>query len=72
MCRHIWKVLDLPFYVDFLECRSSVILKEIFGLTGKEAKAIILFLEEMLALVIANELGGVGVGFESKLLSNES
>jgi hypothetical protein len=56
-----WKgMLDLAFDVDCAVAR----------LAGQKLQSVVALLEEMLAIVVANELCCVGIRFESKLLGD--
>jgi predicted house-cleaning NTP pyrophosphatase (Maf/HAM1 superfamily) len=66
-----WKgMLDLAFDVDFAECLFSGNFKQVARLAGQKLQSVVALLEEMLAIVVANELCCVGIRFESKLLGD--
>jgi len=66
------EMLDLAFNVDLAESFALSDFEDIARLAGEDAKPIVSLLEQMLPVVIENELCGIVVRFESKLLSNES
>lgn len=78
--RSIWRigsdgwliVLYLTFDVHGLEGLTFSGFEHGAGLASKESEFVVLLLEEFLAVVVTDKLGGVAVGFESKLLGDES
>lgn len=65
-------VLYLTFDVDSFECLAFGGFEHLASFTGHESKLIIFLQQEFLAVIIADELGSVAIGFESKLLGDKS
>jgi hypothetical protein len=65
-------VLDLAFDIDFSEGLALRSFEDLACFPTNEAKAIFLFFEKVLSIVVADELGGVAIGFESEFFGDES
>ena len=65
-------MLDLALDIDFSEGLLLRSFEDLACFPTNETKAIFLFFEKVLSIVVADELGGVTVGFESELFSDES
>lgn len=66
------KVLDLALDIDFLEGLTLRSFEDLLCFPTNETKAVLLFFEKVLSIIVADELSGVAIGFESKFFSDES
>ena len=65
-------MLDLALDIDFSEGLLLRSFEDLACFPTNETKAVFLFFEKVLSIVVADELGGVAVGFESEFFCNES
>lgn len=66
------KVLDLALDIDFSEGLALRNFEDLACFPTNETETVFLFFEKVLSIVVADELGGVAIGFESELFGDES
>jgi len=66
------KVLDLALDIDFFESLVLRNSEDLACFPTHKTKAVFLFFEKVLSIVVADELGGVAIGFESEFFGDES
>jgi hypothetical protein len=65
-------VLDLAFDIDFSESLGFCSFKDLACFPTNEMKAVFFLFEKVLSIVVADELSGVSIGFETEFFGDES
>jgi hypothetical protein len=61
----------LALDVDSTERSGAELFKPRAGLAGQDGDVLLALFEQVLAIVVYDELGGIGVGLEAELLGDE-